>query len=73
MRQNDIEKIMVYQKCFIGPLVWKYFTNDFELLLSENYNLKILPKVKSRVCQNDKQLWRTKNFLLAHWFENVPK
>ena len=30
MRQNDIEKIMAYQKCFIGPLVWKCFTNDFE-------------------------------------------
>ena len=27
------EKIMAYQKCFIGPLVWKCFTNDFELLL----------------------------------------
>ena len=36
VRQNDIEKIMGYQKCFIGPLVWKCFTNDFELLLSEN-------------------------------------
>ena len=31
------EKIMAYQKCFIGPLVWKYLTNDFELLLSENF------------------------------------
>ena len=29
------EKIMAYQKCFIGPLVWKSLTNDFELLLSE--------------------------------------
>ena len=28
MRQNDIEKIIAYQKCFIGPLVWKCFTND---------------------------------------------
>ena len=28
MRQNDIEKIIAYQKCFIGPLVWKRFTND---------------------------------------------
>ena len=35
MRQNDIEKIIAYQKCFIGPLVWKCFTNNFELLLSE--------------------------------------
>ena len=36
VRQNDIEKIMAYQKIFIGPLVWKCSTNDFELLLSEN-------------------------------------
>ena len=35
VRQNDIEKIIAYQKCFIGPLVWKCFTNNFELLLSE--------------------------------------
>ena len=28
MRQNDIKKIIAYQKCFIGPLVWKCFTND---------------------------------------------
>ena len=35
MRQNDIENIIAYQKCFIGPLVWKCFTNNFELLLSE--------------------------------------
>ena len=35
MRQNDIEKVIAYQKCFIGPLVWKCFTNNFELLLSE--------------------------------------
>ena len=33
---EDIEKIMAYQKFFIGPLVWKCSTNDFELLLSEN-------------------------------------
>ena len=36
VRQNDIKKIMAYQKIFIGPLVWKCSTNDFELLLSEN-------------------------------------
>ena len=30
MRQNDIEKIMAYQKIFIGPSVWKCSTNDFE-------------------------------------------
>ena len=47
MRQNDIEKIMAYQKCFIGPLVWKFFTNDFELLLSENLNFKMFAQVKS--------------------------
>ena len=35
MCQNDIEKIIAYQKCFIGLLVWKCFTNNFELLLSE--------------------------------------
>ena len=29
MRQNDIKKIMAYQKIFIGPLVWKCSTNDF--------------------------------------------
>ena len=29
-------KIMAYQKIFIGPLVWKCSTNNFELLLSEN-------------------------------------
>ena len=28
------EKIMAYQKCFIGPLVWKCFTNDFGLLMA---------------------------------------
>ena len=28
MRQNDIKKSMAYQKFFIGPLVWKCFTND---------------------------------------------
>ena len=42
MRQNDMKKMMAYQKIFIGPLVWKCSTNDFELLLSENLNLKIL-------------------------------
>ena len=33
MRQNDIKKIIAYQKICIGPLVWKCSTNDFELLL----------------------------------------
>ena len=33
---EDIEKIMAYQNFFIGPLVWKCSTNDFELLLSKN-------------------------------------
>ena len=36
VRQNDIEKIMAYHTIFIGPLVCKCSTNDFELLLSEN-------------------------------------
>ena len=52
VRQNDIEKIMAYQKIFIGPLVWKCSTNDFELLLSENLSLKIFPG-EVRVRQND--------------------
>ena len=40
VRQNYIEKIMAYQKCFIGPLVWKCFTNDFERKLKfENFAL----------------------------------
>ena len=52
MRQNDIEKIMAYQKIFIGPLVWKCSTNDFELLFSENLSLKIFPG-EVRVRQND--------------------
>ena len=31
---------MAYQKCFIGPLVWKCFTNDFERKLKfENFAL----------------------------------
>ena len=34
---EDIEKLWrTYQKYFIGQLVWKCSTNDFELLLSEN-------------------------------------
>ena len=36
VRQNDIKKIIAYQKIFIGPLVWKCSRNDFELLLSKN-------------------------------------
>ena len=36
VRQNNIEKIMAYHNIFIGPLVCKCSTNDFELLLSEN-------------------------------------
>ena len=44
---------MAYQQIFIGPLVWKCSINNFELLLSENSNLKILPRV--RVRQNDRK------------------
>ena len=60
VRQNDIEKIMAYQKIFIGPLVWKCSTNNFERKLKFEH----FAQVKSRVRQNDKQLWRgvPKNF-----------
>ena len=45
------ETIMAYQKIFIGPLVWKCSTNDFELLLSETKILKFFPG-EVRVRQN---------------------
>ena len=95
MRQNDRKNYGV-PKMFYWPihaLVWKCLTNDFELLLSENFDhthararlarssvfsqaktkiSKFLPRV--RVRQNDmEKLWRTKRFLLAHWFGNVPQ
>ena len=68
------EKMMAYQKCFIGPLVWKCLTNDFELLLSEKLKFENVCPGEVRVRQNDmEKLWRTKRFLLAHWFGNVPQ
>ena len=73
MRQNDIEKIIAYQKCFIGPLVWKCFTNDLSYFERKLKFEKIFPG-EVRVRQNDiEKLWRTKKFLLAHWFGNVSQ
>ena len=44
---------MAYQKYVIGPLVWKCFTNDFELLLSEKLKFEKIFPDEVIVRQND--------------------
>ena len=52
MRQNDIEKIMAHQNFFIGPFVWKCFTNDLSYFERKLKFEKFFPG-EVRVRQND--------------------